>query len=270
LTFGGYLDAFRTVPSATSLLATNAGGGPTAVSLTAGSYTTQSLATHMAARLNAVRTGGTWTVTVSTGSSGTGLVTINCTGGAWALDFTTAAAGTVMGFVGNIGSGSVAVTGTQNARGLWLPDCPPQIGMDPKMAPKVTDSRGTESPSGLITTYKGTSKYVHKELSYSHVAQARVVKAYETTTYASLQSWLDDTQYNDGHTWFSVGSAFLAYRDNGGTDTILGYELNTNTGPTYGWGFSPAVSDISEHVSRSDANWNGMWAVKFPRLVSRG
>ncbi len=268
--FGGRLEAYFTVPSGVTMSATNATSGPTSVSITAGSYTITSFCAHVQARLIAVRSGGTWTVTVSTGSSGTGFVTINCTDGAWALSFTTAEAGTVLGIVGNLASSATPRTGTQNARGLWLPDCPAQVQLDPSMAPKVTDSRGTESPSGLITTYKGTSKYVHKQLRYTHVAQARVMRTRETTTYASLQSWIDDTQYNDGHTWFGVGSTFQIYWSESGAETLVGYELNSNTGPTYGWGFSPAISDISEHISRVDANGNWMWAVTFDRIASRG
>jgi len=268
--FGGRFEAFFTVPSATTVAATNSGGTATSVSLTAGSYTPTSYCAHLAARLNAVRTPATWTVSLSTGQSGTGLVTIDCVGETWALTFTTAAAGTVIGFTGNIGSTTDPSTGTQNARGLWMPDCPFMVELDPKMAPKVTDSRGTEGPTGIITTYKGTSKYVHKQIRFSHVTQARAIKHAETTTYASLQSWLDDTQYHDGHTWFSVGSRFQLYADYNGTDTIVGYELNTNTGPTYGWGFSPAISDFSDHVKRADAGYLGMWSVDFPRIVSRG
>lgn len=266
---GGRLEAFFTVPSSTTVTATNSGGGPTSVTLTAGSYTPTSFIAHLVARLNAVRTPANWSGSLSTGSAGTGLVTLNCTG-TWALTFTTAAAGTVLGFVGDIASRATAATGTQNARGLWLPGCPVQMDMDPLMAPKVTDSRGTESPSGLVTTYTGTYKYEHSALRYSHVVQTRINKARETTTYASLQSWIDDTQYNHGHTWFTVGSAFQAYWDNAGTDTIIGYELNANTGPTYGWSFSPALARFADHVKRADANWNGMWSVEFPRLVSRG
>ena len=95
MAFGGRLESFFTIPASTTVTATNATGGPTSVSLTAGSYSPTSYCAHLQARLIAVRTGGTWTVTLSTGSAGTGLVTINCTDGAWALTFTTAAAGTV-------------------------------------------------------------------------------------------------------------------------------------------------------------------------------
>jgi hypothetical protein len=210
-----------------------------------------------------------WTGSLSTGSSGTGLVTLDC-GGTWALTFTTAAAGTALGIVGDIAARTTAATGTQNARGLWLPGCPAIVELDPLSAPKVTDSRATESPLGLVITYKGTSKRVHKLLSYSHALRSRLFESSATTTYASLQQWIDDTQYGDGHTWFTPGSAFQVYWDDGGTDTLLGYELNSNAGPTYGWAFSPAISDLSEHARRVDAGWLGQWAVNFPRLVSRG
>ncbi len=266
---GGRLESFFTVPSGVTVSATNSGGGPTSVSITAGSYTITSFIAHLVVRLNAVRTPANWSGSVSTGASGTGLVTLNCTG-TWALTFTTAEVGTVLGFVGDIGSRSSAATGTQNARGLWLPNCPAVVELDPLSAPKVTDSRSAESPLGLVITYKGTSKRVHKMLSYSHVERGRVFESSATTTYASLQQWLDDTQYGDGHTWFTPGSAFQVYWDNSGTDVLLGYELNSNAGPTYGWAFSPAISDLSEHVRRVDAGWLGQLAVNFPRLVSRG
>ena len=112
------LEAIFPATAAYSVAATNAGGGPTAVTMTAGNYTTTSFITMLVARLNAVRTGGTWSGSVS---YITGLVTLNCTGGAWALTFTTAELGTVLGYASSIGSGSVPVSGTQNARGLWLP-----------------------------------------------------------------------------------------------------------------------------------------------------
>ncbi len=267
---GGRLEAFFTVPSSVTVSATNSGGGPTSVPLTAGSYTTTSYCVMLAAQLNAVRTGTTWAVSVSTGSAGTGLVTITTTG-TWALTFTTATAGTIIGFVGNIASGAVPVTGTQNARGLWLPNCPATLEGDPVRAPKVTDLRATEGPTGTVISYKSTSMRVHKLLRYSHVARARIWEGSAATTYASLQQWLDDSQNGDGgHTWFSVGSAFQAYWDNAGTDAIVGADLNGGSGPSAGWNFAPAIDDIGNVVKRVDAAWLGMWSVEFPRLVAVG
>lgn len=269
MTYAGRIEAFMTVPSGVTVSATNSGGGPTSVSLTAGSYTPTSFVAHLVARLNAVRTPANWTGSLSVGSSGTGLVTLNCTG-TWALTFTTAEVGTVLGFSGNIGSRSSAAIGTLNARGLWLPDCPATVEGDPDSAPLMTDIRSVESPYGSVTTYKNAQSYVHEGLRYSHVQRARVHRTAEATTYASLQSWIDDTQLANGHSWFSTGSPFLIYWDSNGSDRALGYELNAGAGPANGWSFSPPIGKLQDHVKMVNKPWLGMWSVELPRIVSAG
>lgn len=270
MTFGGRLEAFLTVPSSTTIAATNSGGSGTSVSLTAGTYTPTSFCAHLATRLNAVRTPATWTVSLSTGTSGTGKVTIDCVGETWAITWTTAAAGTVLGYSGNIASTTDPAVSDYNARGLWLPDCPLNMDGDPDRAPRVTDARSSESPTGAITTLVGTSKYKHTGLKWSHVTRGKVWEGAATTTYASFEQWWKDSQVSAGHTWFSAGSAFQLYWDNGGTDRIVGYDLNSGSGPTNGWKFSPALAAIDQHVKRVDQGWLGMWEVAIPGIVTDG
>ncbi len=260
---GGRLEAFFTVPSATTVTATNSGGASTSVSLTAGLYTATSFCAHLQARLNAVRTPATWTVTLSTGTSGTGLVTIDCVGETWALTFTTALAGTVLGFVGNIASTTDPSVGTNTARGVCLLDCPLTLDGDPARAPKNTDNRSSESPSGLSITLGGTKKYVHRNLRWTHVTRTRMY-----TGTSSLRQWFDDTQFGDGHAWFSRGSAFQVYWSNAGTDEILGSDLNSGAGPTAGWTLAPAVAQFEP--GRTSEGWLGMCSFTFPRIVSAG
>lgn len=246
----------------------HAAGAPTSVSLTAGTYTPTSYCAHLAARLNAVMTGGgTWTVTLSTGTSGTGLVTIDCTGVASALTFTTAAAGTVIGFVGDIASDTAAATGTQNARGLWLPDCPLELEGDPVRAPEVTDLRFSEGPTGTMFALVGNTKYRHRGLRWSHVARARTWEGSATTTYASWQQWFRDTQIGSGHSWFTPGSAFQVYWDNAGTDAIVGADLNAGAGPDAGWKLS-GLNSIEP--KRRDENWLGYFTIEIPTIVTSG
>jgi hypothetical protein len=266
---GGRIEALLTVPSSTTVSATNSGGGPTSVPLTAATYSVSAFIAHLVAQLNATRTPANWSGSVSTGAAGTGLVTLNCTG-TWALTFSTAEVGTVLGFVGNIGSRSSAATGTQNARGLWLPGCTLNMDGDPDRAPEVTDSRSSESPTGFVTTLTGTSKYKHTGLKWSHVDRARVWEGSATTTYASFQQWWRDTQIGAGHTWFSVGSAFQVYWDSTGTDRAVGYDLNSGAGPTNGWKCSPAMASIDRHVKRVDSSWLGLCSVEIPGITSEG
>jgi hypothetical protein len=77
MTIAGRLEAYLTVPTAVTITATNSGGGPTAVSLTAGNYTPTELVAHVVTRLNAVRTPATWSGEVD---YETGLVTLDCSG----------------------------------------------------------------------------------------------------------------------------------------------------------------------------------------------
>lgn len=266
MTYGGRLEALMTVPSSVTVSATNSGGGPTSVSLTAGTYTPTEFVAHLVARLNAVRTPANWSGSLSVGPDGTGLVTLNCTG-TWALTFTTAEVGTVLGFVGNISSTSSAATGTQNARGLWLPKCPLTVQGRISSAPRVTDARTTEGPEGETVTLINTSKYKHRDLAWSHVASDRCYVVDETTTHASWEAWIVDTQWGMGHSWFSPGSAFQIYWSNAGVESVVGAQLNAGAGPTNGWTASPAIRFAPERVSEG---WDGMWRVSIASVVSEG
>lgn len=261
------LEAIFPVTAAYELAATNAGGGPTSVTMTAGDYTPTSFVTMLVARLNAVRTGGTWSGSIS---YTTGLVTLNCTGGAWALTFTTAALGTLLGYVGNIGSGSVAVAGTQNVRGLWLPGCPTLTAADPISAPEDTDTRSVETPTGGGETLSGTCKYVHEGIRWIHVERARIYEGAATTVNASLQQWLRDTQWGRGHSWFSPGSKFQIYWSSSSGPAIVGADLNSGAGPTSGWMAAPAIAKLNQIVRRVDEAWLGMNAVEIQRVTSEG
>lgn len=270
MTIGGRFEAFFTVPSAITASVTNNGGGPTTVTFAAGSYTPTSFAAYAQTALTAQRapSGGSWSVSLSTGRTGTGLITIAMSSGTFSITWTSTDLRDLLGYTANISS-QTSVTATKQHCGLWLPDCPITLRGSPARAHKQTDNRSTESPNGLVITLGGTKRYQHLDLMYSHVSAARVFEGDATTSRASLEQWLDDTQFGDGHTWFSRGSAFQAYWDNNGTDVLLGDDLNSGTGPENGWAFSPAVSDISDHVTRV-GDWLGMWSVKFPRIVSRG
>lgn len=268
MSYGGRLEAFFTVPSGSTVAATNSGGTGTSVSLTAGSYTPTSFAAHLQTRLNAVRTPATWTVAVSTGSSGTGKCTIDCVGETYALTFTTAAAGTALGYAGNISSTTDPSVSDYSCRGLWLPKCPLMIAGHPSAAPEVTDARSTYGPTGKGLTLKGTSMYRHRGLRWSHVANAQYREAAASVTYSSLEQWVRDTQWGDGHSWFTPGSAFQIYWSNNGTDELVGLDLNSGSGPTYGWTAQPAISTL-ELEPRTEGLLS-YFSFAIPAIVSEG
>jgi hypothetical protein len=265
VSFGGRWEAFFTVPSGKIVTAT----GSVSVSLTAGDYTITSFCAHLQARLIAV-TGNTWTVTLSTGPSGTGKVTIDCTSEPYTLTFTTTEVGTILGFAGNISSTSSPSVGDYNARGLWLPKCPAVFAFDPRRSPERTDLISVISPTGRSTSYLSSIHYRHNEIAYSHVLSSRIWTGEEATTYASLQSWLRDTQWSEGHDWFSVGSNFQMYWDNNGTDVIVGYDRNSGSGPEDGWSFDPPIASIESVVRNANAPRLAYWSVTIPSIVSEG
>jgi hypothetical protein len=269
MSYGGRLEAFGTVPSGTQVSVTN-DAGAASFALTAGTHTPTSLLAHLIARCTAVLPplSGSWSGSLSTGASGTGLVTLNCTG-TWSMTFTTAELGTMLGFVGDIASRSSAATGTQNARGLWLPKVPMTIAGHPSRAPKVTDARSTVGPTGRSVTLKGTSKYRHREIKWTHITNAQTYEGAATTTYASLQQWVDDTQFGDGHSWFRPGSPFQVYWSNSGTDSIVGSDLNSGSGPTYGWTIQPALASF-EPERATEQGLLLYWTFSIPELVSEG
>lgn len=272
MSYGGRLEAFFTVPSAVTISVTNNGGGPTSVSIAAGSYTITSFCTYLQSALTTQRapSSGAWSVSVSTGASGTGLVTIAMSAGTYSITWTSTLLRDLLGFTATITT-QTSVTGTINARGLWLPKCPANVDGDPDVAPPTVPLSSVESPYGAVTTYSsGGYSYSHDRLNYSHVTRDRAHETAATTTYASFQQWLKDTQWAQGHSWFSVGSRFQVYWDNAGTDRILGYELNSNTGPTNGWSFSPPIVKLTDHVKMASSPWLGMWRIELPRIVSAG
>jgi hypothetical protein len=267
--YGGRVEGMLTVPSGVTIAATNSGGTGTSVSLTAGTYKVSDYLAMLQSRLNAVRTPAEWTVTLSTGRGATGFVTIDCVGETYAITWTDLDAGTAAGFSEHIASTSSPSVATLCPPGLWLPDCPAVVDGHPDIGNKQTDSRSTEGPWGETTTYKNTHLYQHTGWKYSHVPVERIREA-TSGDGSSLEQWLDDTQFGDGHPWFSPGSKFQVYWDSNGTDRLLGFDLRGGSGPEHGWSFSPAITSFTDLIKRVGGEWLGMWSVDFPRIVSRG
>lgn len=253
----GRVEAFLTVPTGVEV-SVNTGGGATAVSLTAGTYTPTSFCAHVQARLIAVMT-GSWTVTLSTT---TGFVTITYTG-TFSVTWTSTDARDALGFTGNLSAASSYV-GTKMHRGLWLPDCTLDMEGDPISAPVDSDARATEGPTGAVFTYCGNTRYVHRSLIWSHVPRARYLESVSATK-GSWEQWVKDTQLGLGHAWFTPGSAFQIYNH----DAIcIGGDLNSGAGPTNGWKASPPITKT--YATKSAHPWVGCWRIEMPSIVSSG
>lgn len=256
--FGGRIESLMVLPAGVTLTATNGAGGPTLVTLTAGTYTATSLVVHVVAALNAQRPTG-WTGSVSIGSNGTGRVTLAGTG-TWSITWTSTTLRDALGFAANIVAVAVAQTGTVCARGLWLPDAPMQLESDPARAPIVSDLRTTQSPTGKAYAMAGNTFFRHRNVRWSHVPQNRVHEAKAQFVGNTWETWFRQSQIGGLVAWLSPGSPFEMYDHN-----------ETKLGSDYGvvaWQISPAINSI-EPV-RASGDWVGYWTISINQIISAG
>lgn len=274
MAFDGRIEALMTIPTGGATMSvTNTGGGPTTVTIPAGSYyltaaggVTGLLAT-VKAQLDATRppASGSWTVALSTGASGTLRITITCTG-SWDIEWTGAQGpnlGEILGWEGDVTGVSGAVTSDNQARGVWGPDCPLWMNGHPRMAPKKTDRRDQVSPTGNVIAIVGNKRYVHRGLRYSHVPLARYREGSATYENASWERFLDDTQWGENHTWFTPGSKCQIYDHTG---SAVGSDYASGTGVS-GW-YLVGLDAIQ--TDQSEQGYTGLFRVEIPEISTSG
>jgi hypothetical protein len=171
----------------------------------------------------------------------------------------------LLGFTADISSANTPQTGTKQAKGVWRPNCPLFLAeATTKMAPRVTDLRSTVGPTRVTYSLKGTGGYEHANLSWKYVPKAQVQESAATYANASWEQFLKDTQWAEGHSWFSTGSLVQIYDENG---YILGQDLNSGAGSD-GW----TMFGVDRfNAKRTDARgYDGLWTIEIPRLASSG
>jgi hypothetical protein len=258
MTFGGRVEAAMTVPAGVTLSATNGAGGPTSFGITAGTYYPSTLVTQIQTQLNAARPSG-WTVTLSTGASGTSRVTINCSSTPFSITWTDTNLRDALGFAGNIAGVSTAQTGTAGARGLWLPDCPVTLDGDPGRAPLVTDLRTTASPTGAMLGFVGNTFYRHSQIRWTHVAKSRVFESQAVVSKTTWEWFMRETQFGLGLSWFGPLSAVNLYDL---SDAAFGVDYVTG-----GWKMV-GVDRIEPRLSV--AGWTQLYTIEIPSIISAG
>lgn len=259
MTFTGHMFATVVVPSGVQVTITNASGGPTAVTWTAGTY--ESPAAALAALVAAMELAepgiAPWTGSISTT---TGLVTIDCPSDTWVLDWTSTDARDFLGFTANIASTTSAQTGTQQCRGLWIPDRPLNVRGGYLTVPDVVHSRSTRSPQGLLLTHASEGHYQHFDIRYMNVEHNRVWIAHETTTNQSLQRFLRDTQWGQGHAWFTTSSKVMII-----SHDATARELGNAS--VAGW-YLVIPGKFQDLVQRAIEGLDAQWHITFPEAIS--
>jgi hypothetical protein len=163
-------------------------------------------------------------------------------------------------FAGQFGT----ITGTEQAEGVWYPDAPLTCDDHPSMAPRMSDLRTSQSPTGVVLGLSGNTYFKHTNVGYQRVPVDRIREASATYANASLEVFWEHTQLGLGPSWFSVSSPVQVSWSDAGVDTLLG-EDETITGWTItGAG---AVKDIARPSQR---NWVGQFDVTLPALIASG
>lgn len=246
----GRLEGWFTVPSGGwTLSATNGTGGPSTVTIAAGTYTTTSYAANLQTQLNTSRPSG-WTVTPSFGESGTGLVTINCSSTNWAISWTSTELGSLIGH-SNITSRASSLAGGI-CPAVWMPDCaywtPYDIG---DFGHYVTDVRQTVSPNGYVKTLYGNKMRVLNGVKWPAVINSRVKVFNIGSAYQPFEEFWRTVMLGEVYTSLTAGSpiAFYFNADSSNTSTYRFADLGTFA--------PPQLVD----------GWAGRYRVELPRLI---
>lgn len=255
--FAGRVEAEFTVPDGEGISVTNNGGVGTVVGITAGSYYHETFAAALQGMLNTQRPGSggaLWTVTCSTT---TGKYTIAMSAGTFSITWSSTALRDLLGYTVNI-AGAAISTGPSQARGLWLPDCVFRCDIDARRAPMATDHRNTISPTGRVWGLKSTRMARHMNPRWSHVPGERTWEASATTTNASYERFIKDTQLREGHAWFALSSKLRIYDHTG---TACGAD-----GPVAAWQV-PSLPGL-DTLRMAEGIENGLYyMIAWPEIV---
>jgi hypothetical protein len=174
--------------------------------------------------------------------------------------------GNMAAAISNFAAYMKSQTGTEQAEGIWFPDCPISLDGDPTQAPRVSDLRTTMSPTGAVFGLSGNVRFEHTGIVWSHVDRERVWESAATYANASWESFFVTTQMGMGHAWFTPASPIQIWWENAGTTVLLGADYNGGTGLS-GWNI---VNVASVAVPKAISTWTGLFRVELPKIVSAG
>jgi hypothetical protein len=216
------------------------------ITASGGTYYLPELLVALETELDTLDGAVNWTVTASLGESGTGLVTIDCDDDNWDIVWTSTNLRDALGFAANISNANTAQTGTLQAKGLWMPDCPKHTPHGDGDAGNVmTDLLYTYAPDGTVLTIGGSASKTVLPVHWSHVDRVKVRTAAETTTNASFQTFWSDCHLGN-----------LAYCDPGAPVRLI---WDADTPGTYGT-YKIVDKPNADEVTVVDG-WTGLYRV---------
>ena len=237
---------------------TDSNGGPTAWTLTAGSYYPTDLAAAFQASLVAATgsVGDNFTVTISRGESGaTGRCTITTSDVNWSLVFTTSDLRDALGFTGNISNASSAQTGTNHVKPMWIPNGPSKYSPygDTAAGDLITDYRATKGPGGHVHALFGNEHRAHRNIMWNGVTGARTHAHLESVTGESFESFYRDC---------ALGR--VSYIP---VNTYVRLIWDADTDGTYAVGRILWPTVFQELTEAMEYGWTGKWRIRLPELA---
>lgn len=248
----GRLEGTVTVPGGGwAVSATNGGGGPSTCTIAAGDYGFTALCAQFQTALNASRPNG-WTVTLSGGEAGTGLVTINCSSTPWAITFTATDLRTCLGINADIGSRSSPKVADVQSGSIWMPDCPYWAPIDPTLETGIveSDKHQTITPDGIVKTLYGNKKTVLRGLRWDAVSAA-VARDAVSATVTGFARWWRWTQLGEGGYHLVGNSVYFFPNADSASNTKY------------------RIQGIDDGATPQTVNgWAGRYRVEIPALVA--
>jgi hypothetical protein len=158
-------------------------------------------------------------------------------------------------------------TSTEQAEGLWFPDCPLNLESDPAQCPRVTDLRMTQSPTGQVFGVSGNYFGRHRGVTWSFVPKAQVWESNAQYTNGSYETFAKDVLYGMGHAWFAPACPVSIWWNDAGTVRNVGYTYNSSAGVP-GWYVINVAS--TEPKLATQGGWTGLYRIEFGDIVSVG
>lgn len=198
-----------------------------------------------------------WLVTIDDGEGGTGRVTITTTDVNFSVTWTSTDLRDLLGFTGNIVAVSTAQTGTNAAKGIWLPDV---VKWSPHgdedgggdIGVLVTDKTQTVNGQGYVKTLVSSERREIRGVRWQGVRQGKVRTRYETYANESFEQFWRDTQNGNTVAYFVPGSPVRFYPD-ADADSVYSVAKIVGLGE-----FDPQTLV---------PNWVGRYVVEIPTMI---
>ena len=247
----GRLEARYTVPTGGwAVSATNNAGGPTTITIAAGTYYATALVTAFQTALNAGMGAPDFAVSVANTDGGTGKVTISVPSGVFSITWTSTDLRDALGFTATI-TGDTTETGTSSLKGLWLPDSPLVLPTDDTVGAYVSDLRQSVSPTGAVLSLVGNTFRQWTDCKWTHVSKDRALGT--TTTPMNWEQFVYECFL--GGKSYLVGGTRVALYSNATASTLIGYYEVVGVG--------------SSMCAQAVQGWAGKWGVTIPRLINQ-